>query len=437
MQAGGSWYEPDVKPAAEVDKMALRFTVDSTANLATINNATFTNADGSHTFMLVQGDATVYKPDDQLAGNGRVIYAVDEHGEKFRVTGDAFGHLGSVPIANVTQAAVDSTQINGTLEAPGGSLFATAKTGDTAQDQAITSANAILGGAPPVVSTGPGTATITHADTPPIPVAAPPAPDAPSIIPATTPASAVLTSGPFAGYTQAQADAFIAGVNGTAVTATAPAAPATAPAQPPAPTDEALTVSNSGKSTGQFQIIKGDATDYKPDDQLVGNGRAIYVVNAAGQKFHVTGDLMNAMIADGTWHDPDIKSQAEVDAKPNGSSVSLTTIDQLRSINIGAGSEYKLVKDADNDSVYAITSTGGRYHVSQHLAGEMGASFSNIDTLNPGESSKFGAVKGELNNFADLNKVTKDQSAAAGGFDGDTSGLPGGIPPVQGYSNPH
>ncbi len=427
MQAGGSWYEPEVKAASEVDKMPLRYTVDSVQNLGTINNATVND------LMFVKGDGGPLD-NNTLVGNGNAVYAVNVDGQKFHVTEGGYNDIvaqnggAAPPIATITQAAVDSSPVSGAIADSGG---ATVTTTDPLMDKALASAAVVLGDTTNN-SPLPG-AVITATTAPAIPVAAPPPPDP----------SAVLTEGPFAGYTNSQVKTFTDGV--TAASAAAAPAPAPAPAAPAAAiatapavrTDEALAVGNSAENTGQFQIIKGDATNYKPDNELVGNGRAIFVVNAAGQKFHVTGDLMNAMIADGTWHDPDVKPQAEVDSKPFGSGVSLTNIDQLRSINIGAGSEFKLVKDADNESVYAINSSGERYHVSAQLAGEMGASFSNIDTLNPGESNKFGAVKGELNSVADLNKATKDQSASAGGFDGDTSAIPGGFPPVQGYTTEH
>ncbi len=143
MQAGGSWYEPDVRPAAEVNAMALRFTVDSVANLGTINTPP-TNND----LMLVKGDGGSLD-DNTLTGNGRAVYAVNSIGQKFHVTADGLDVLTkqnggtALAIATVTQNAVDSSPIAGTLGASGGALVTT---NDPVLDQAVLSAKKIITG---------------------------------------------------------------------------------------------------------------------------------------------------------------------------------------------------------------------------------------------------------------------------------------------------
>ena len=65
----------------------------------------------------------------------------------------------------------------------------------------------------------------------------------------------------------------------------------------------------------QFTLIKGDGPNLG-NDTLQGNGAAVYAVNQAGQKFHVTSQLAQIMRANGTWTEPEVRLQKEVDAIP-------------------------------------------------------------------------------------------------------------------------
>lgn len=391
MQTNGTWYEPEVKPQAQVDGMAMRFTVDSPTDLRSINNATV-----GDNLMLIKGSAPGNPDSNVLAGNGNAVYAIDTNGNKFHVTEAAYSQIttqgggATPPLAIVTQPAADVGPISGTLNANAGGKVE-ADTDPALMDSAVLAAKHIVGGS---------ATSSTEPAANPIPVA------------------------------------------------------------PVAPADEALGVGNSTQGTGDFKLVIGsiDGSQTLPDTTLVGNGKAVYAVNAAGQKFHVTAALHDQMVADGTWQSHPLQAmhQGDIDAMKNGSNVSLTNIDQLRSINIGAGQEFRLVRgglngtgtfdgsgngplDGNSAAVYAVTSTGDRYHVTPELAAKLdnAGAYGNVEQLDQHEIDSLGTMRGEVKTVADLNKAVKDQSGAVGGFDGDTSGLPGGIPPIQGYSDPH
>jgi len=338
--------------------------------------STINNATVGDNLMLMKGDAAGNPDNTVLAGNGNAVYAVDTHGNRFHVTENAYNQL--------TNQNGGVEPVVGTINQAGadsGPLSGSLEDNggvvevesDDPQDIAVQKAKALLAGA----------------SAPP----SDPGPNEPSSLPPAV-------------------------VNNT----------------PPEPTDETLAVGNSSESTGAFNFVRNDADG------------AIYAVNAHNQKFHISPELWGQLSADQQTFQA--TSQAEVDAMQNGSTVALTNMDQLRSINIGAGNEYKLVKGTGGDlpddqlagngrAVYALTSDGDRYHVTADLAAKLGGNFSNIDTLNQTELDNLGTYKGDVKTIAELNNAVKDQSGAASGFDGDTSGMPNAIPPVQGYSDPH
>jgi len=379
MKAGGSWVDPT---PTNMSGMPIRYTVDSIQDLSTINNATVGN-----NLMLIKGGAPGNPDDTVLIGNGNAVYAVDNEGHQFHVTGNAFNQLtnqngGQPPvIGTITQNAVDSHPVDGSLEDNNGTVEVET---DDPQDIAVQKAKALLGGA-----------------------SAPNNPSDPNQ-PSSLPPAAVNNIPP-----PSHDD------------------PVTGPATQPPPTDETLAVSMSAQDTSAFNFVRGD-------------DGAIYAVNAGNQKFHITPELWGQLTPD----QQNFQQMSSADINQNfkdGSTIPLTNIDQLRSININAGSEFRLVKGINGDmnkadtdlvdngkAVYALTSTGDRYHVTAELANKMGGAFGNIESIDQHQLDNMGAMKGELKTVADLNKAVK--TSAASGFDGDTSALPGGVTAIAGYA---
>ncbi len=114
MMNNGSWKDPEVMNQAQLDNMALRYSIDSAANLGTINGPKYNG------FMLVKGDGPALA-DDQLAGNGNALYAVDNRGNMFHVTGQVYTELiaqnGGVAPTHVVmnQGVIDGMGVDGVM----------------------------------------------------------------------------------------------------------------------------------------------------------------------------------------------------------------------------------------------------------------------------------------------------------------------------------
>ncbi|MDB5183227.1 MAG: hypothetical protein JWO47_1011 [Candidatus Saccharibacteria bacterium] len=194
MIAGGTWYDPPLTTAADLNSHPLRYEVNTLHNVESINNPPIAG-----NFMLIRGSGGAETDNSKLIGNSNAVYAVDTNGKKFHVTESAYNELvnesGGTPpaVGIVDQSSVDATPVSGALAVnPAGGVQTTT---DQIMDQALASAMNVLGGSP---STDSGQAAASAAP------AAAAVPD---------PGSVVYTDGPFAGYTVDQVKTFSAGVN--------------------------------------------------------------------------------------------------------------------------------------------------------------------------------------------------------------------------------
>lgn len=137
--------------------------------------------------------------------------------------------------------------------------------------------------------------------------------------------------------------------------------------------------SSSSTPTRKFRLIRGDGSPAGAD-QLRNNGNAVFLVSDSGELFHVTEQLADQMQKDGTWYEPEVLPQAQVNSMTLRMSLNFTA--ELGVLKVPSNGEFFLVKgdgpalstsqlNGNGDAVYAIDRNGNKFHVTGAVAEEM------------------------------------------------------------------
>ncbi len=132
-------------------------------------------------------------------------------------------------------------------------------------------------------------------------------------------------------------------------------------------------------SPHKFRLIRGGGSPAGAN-QLRDNGNAVFLVSSSGELFHVTEQLAQEMQSDGSWSEPEVLSQDQVNGMTLRASLNHTS--ELGVLTVPSGGEYFLIRGTgahlsesqlagNGDAVYAIDRNGNKYHVTGAVAEQM------------------------------------------------------------------